>query len=187
MSIKSRRFTLSLKVRRAVSNLNGEQSAIRRAVSTALNQTIRNDITPEEMLWIERIESLRRELNSSSEQISIADYGAGSTDGTTDATIHQDRIVVRTVGKVCRRASKSYFWSLLLFKLIREFEPSACLELGTCLGISASYEAAALKLNQHGTLVTLEGAESLASLAARSLAVLGLENVDLVIGKFQQT
>jgi len=44
-----------------------------------------------------------------------------------------------TVGKTCKIASKPYFWSLLLFKLIREFKPSNTIELGTCLGISGAY------------------------------------------------
>ena len=31
------------------------------------------------------------------------------------------------------------------------------MELGTCIGISAAYQAAAIKLNEKGKLITLEG------------------------------
>ena len=68
-----------------------------------------------------------------------------------------------------KKGSKHYFWSLLLFKLIREFKPLNSVELGTCLGISGAYQAAAQKLNKSGRLITLEGAKSLASLAEKNL------------------
>jgi len=84
-----------------------------------------------------------------------------------------------------RKARKSYFWSVLLFKLVRKFNPSACIELGTCLGISAAYQASAQKLNRKGKLVTLEGAVSLASLAEKNLQQLGLDNAHVVSGRFQ--
>ena len=62
-----------------------------------------------------------------------------------------------------------------------------CLELGTSLGITAAYEAAALTLNGTGRLVTLEGADTIASLASQNLAGVGLTNVTIVVGRFQDT
>ena len=96
------------------------------------------------------------------------------------------RVITKAIGDACK-TSKSHFWSFLLFKLIREFKPSTCLELGTALGISACYQAAALKLNQAGNLTTLEGADSLALLAKQHFQALGLDNVRVVIGRFQDT
>jgi len=55
------------------------------------------------------------------------------------------------------------------------------------LGISASFQAAALKLNAMGKIVTLEGADVLASLAERHFQTLGLDNANVVIGRFQDT
>lgn len=55
------------------------------------------------------------------------------------------------------------------------------------MGISASFQAAALKLNGMGKIVTLEGAESLAVLAKEHFHVLGLDNVSVVAGRFQDT
>ena len=55
------------------------------------------------------------------------------------------------------------------------------------MGISASFQGAALKLNGKGKIVTLEGAESLATIAERSFRSLSLDNVALVTGRFQDT
>ncbi len=101
--------------------------------------------------------------------------------------MYQGRVVTRTIGDVCQGASKPYLWSLLLFKLIREFRPATCLELGTCLGISTSFQAAALKLNRQGRIITLEGADALASLAKQHFQSLGLDNASVVSGRFQDT
>ena len=154
----------------------------------ALRETLQDDVTPDEKKWIDKIESLREELNSSTTKISIVDYGAGEASlSLTNEEKDRGRVVTRTIGEFSGGASKPYFWSLLLFKLIRKFRPSFCLELGTCLGISASYQAAALKVNGMGKIVTLEGAESLASLAERHFQSLSLDNVKVVIGRFQDT
>jgi predicted O-methyltransferase YrrM len=55
------------------------------------------------------------------------------------------------------------------------------------LGISGAYQASAQKLNQKGDIVTLEGAESLASLARKNFHSLGLDNARVVTGRFQDT
>jgi predicted O-methyltransferase YrrM len=59
--------------------------------------------------------------------------------------------------------------------------------MGTAVGISAAYQAAALSLNGHGTLVTLEGASTLADIATENFRLLGLDTVELVVGRFQDT
>jgi predicted O-methyltransferase YrrM len=60
--------------------------------------------------------------------------------------------------------------------------------MGTCLGISAAYEATALELNGEGHLFTLEGAKPLAEIAQANLKRLGLENrTEVVTGRFDHT
>ncbi len=85
------------------------------------------------------------------------------------------------------RASKPPFWALLLFKLVREFRPQSAVELGTCVGISAAYQAAAQALNGSGRLFTLEGADPLAELAAQNLRALRLDHAHVIAGPFQKT
>jgi predicted O-methyltransferase YrrM len=140
----------------------------------------------EETAAFQRIEDLREELAASPDVISFIDYGAGEPGEQLSAgEMSRGRVVTRSVAQLCRQTSKKYPWAHLLFKLIRDLKPAVCLELGTCLGISAAYQAAALELNRSGHLITLEGDESLAALARRNFAKLGLHRVILRMGRFQ--
>ena len=177
-----------LTTRTEISRLHSEDDAALKSLANILDAVMDNKYSYEEKYWIEKIETLRNELSTSSIEISITDYGAGSSDlNLTAEEMYQGRVVVKTIGEVCQNASKTYKWAFLLFKIVREFRPSVCLELGTALGISAAYQAAALELNHHGRIVTLEGAESIASLARKNLEMLCLERVDVVVGRFQDT
>src|SRR5262249_11859596 len=84
-------------------------------------------------------------------------------------------------------ASKNSFWCGLLFRMVRALRPASCVELGTAVGMSASYVGAALHLNGKGALATLEGSEGLAEVARQNLVRLGLTNVEVITGRFQDT
>ncbi len=177
-----------LKTRREIAHLRSEGSKASKLLANAISATLKSYVSAEENVYINRIESLRTELNASSAEIVVTDYGAGAPSCRLTAEgMYQGRVTTIAVRNVCQHASKSRRWGLLLFKLVREFRPSACLELGTALGISAAYQAAALELNHHGRIVTLEGAESLALLARENLEKLGLEEASVRIGLFQDT
>ncbi len=141
-------------------------------------------LLPEEAAWTARIETLRDRLRGSGETVSFRDYGAG-TGWQVDAAAAPFRTVTRPV-RVVNRSSTPPHLARLLFCLIRRFRPGACLELGTCLGISAAYQAAALALNGTGGLITLEGGAALARQAEMNLEALGLPNVTVVAGPFQE-
>lgn len=170
---------------RALGRMSGSGEDAVRSLAAALGAAIRGEADEAESAWIERIESMRARLNASTDEIRMTDYGAGTRgpgDGAGGA-----RGAARTVGEICRKASKSRFWSFVLLRLIREMRPSVCLELGTCLGVSAAFEGAALALNGNGRLVTLEGDETLAALARENMRSLGLDAVTIVTGRFQDT
>lgn len=146
-----------------------------------------NRISNEEKVFIDKIESLRKTLLASAQEITLTDFGAGSPDANLTAEqMYEGRTVTKTIGEICRNNSKPNKWCLLLFKLIREFKPVSCIELGTAVGISASYQSAALELNGKGTLSTLEGAEPLAKLVKSNFEELNLK-ADIVTGRFQDT
>lgn len=153
----------------------------------ALQDALGNRLEADERGWVERIETARRLLVRSSEPISVNDYGAVSADLTLSGDeMSQGRIYETSVGDLCQAGSKPYFWSLLLFKLIRQFGPARCVELGTCVGISAAYQGAALALNgQGGHLVTIEGSQQTADVAVRNLRDLDLGTVAVTVGRFQ--
>lgn len=84
-------------------------------------------------------------------------------------------------------ASKPAFWATVLFKIIRKLGPRSCVELGSCVGISGSYQASALKMNGNGTIVTLEGSPEVAKLAEETFEGLGIRNASVVTGPFHRT
>ncbi|MCB0730898.1 MAG: class I SAM-dependent methyltransferase, partial [Ignavibacteriae bacterium] len=96
-----------------------------------------------------------------------------------------DNSGTENISRLAKVSSKSKFWSSLIFNLIREFKPNNCLELGTCIGISAAYQAAAIKLNEKGKLITLEGSVERTKIANENFMNLQLDNVEISAGKFE--
>jgi predicted O-methyltransferase YrrM len=142
-------------------------------------------LTPEESAFVDRIETERMRLEASDEEIELVDYGARPDEQLSPAEMAAGRTVRRVVGEVCRTSSKPPPAARILFDLIRDERPAMCLELGTCLGLSAAYEAAALELNGDGFLHTVEGSEPLASRAAEVISRVGLgHRVDVHTGRF---
>jgi len=159
-----------------------------RLLGEALTGTMKNRTSPEEERAIASIESRRREMLLSREELEVVDFGAGAqTDSLSQEEMRSGRRERRVIGDVCRSASKPRFWALFLFRMIRALKPEKCLELGTSLGFSASYQAAALKLNGSGEIVSLEGDGSLARVASGNLDTLGLDNARVVVGRFEDT
>ncbi len=155
------------------------------SVVRALKHVISNKISQEEKFWVDKIENLRRNLLTSTNEITIVDYGAISPNTClTEVEKDKGRIIKKTIG-VAIKGSVPYTEGILLFKLVKEFQPSTCLELGTALGISSSYQSAALELNNRGRMVTIEGAKSVAELARENHKILGLSRVISKIGKFE--
>jgi predicted O-methyltransferase YrrM len=156
-------------------------------IAHAFSAAFRRDLDPAESAWVQRIEILRSQLLGMPRELEIVDYGAGDAHvSRSDEQMRQGQTVRAPIATLAR-ASKPPFWALFLFKLVREFAPQSVIELGTCVGVSAAYQAAAQALNGSGRLITLEGAESLAVLANENLRSLGLDNATVVPGPFQDT
>lgn len=174
--------------RRELARLYDDGDTTARLLVDAVNQTTKREFTDGEEKWIDAIEGLRGELASSSERLSYTSYGAGEpSDHLTREQMEAGRGRTTSLARLCEHTCKKYPWAHLLMKLVRELRPTACLELGTCLGFSGAYLAAALKLNGSGKLVTLEGAEPLAAVARRNFEKLGLDQVVVRVGRFQDT
>ena len=125
--------------------------------------------TPEAQHWVDAIEAERAALQRSKEVIVWKDGGPGR------------------IGDIARRASSPGSNAMILYSAIRMFKPTRCLELGTAVGISAAYQAAALQDNGSGHLLTLEGYEGLAQQAKALWQRLSLNNVEVRVGKFKDT
>lgn len=152
-------------------------------LASCAQAALKNALTAEEQAYVVRIERLRAELAASEEKVRRTDFGAGLRGGGgADGVVIEDE-----VRRIAKASSKGRLWGVFLFKLIRELRPASCLEMGTALGISGAYQAAALALNGDGDLTSLEGAPELAEIARRNWSSLGLDNVSVVVGKFSDT
>jgi predicted O-methyltransferase YrrM len=138
-------------------------------VARALRDTAHRRPDEASRRWIERLEDEREHLRASSLPLS---GGSGTRS---------------TVGEVTRRASVSPLRAALLFHLVRAVGARRCLELGTCVGISGAYVAAAMQLGGGGRLDSLEGHADRAAVARDSWRRLGLEGANVVVGRFHQT
>lgn len=177
---KARRY----KARHALTQLATDEDPRLAAISGALLEAISDVMTPEERRLLAAIEHRRSRLLASDEEIDVVDYGAGTpTSARSREEMRRGVHAVVPVTTICR-ASKSRFWATVLFKLIRKLQPSSCVELGSCVGISAAYQATGLRLNGHGHLVTMEGSPEIAKIAQQSFEKLNLTNTSLVVGPF---
>ena len=172
-----------------ISGLRRHPNTVVRDLGTAIVSARTNTLSIDEQRWIAAVESLRNRLLNSNEEVEVVDYGAGfPSDHRSEAEMLAGVKTVEVVGEACRQYSKSALWTGLLFRLVRTFRPGVCIELGTCLGVSAAAHGAALELNGAGRLITLEGSPAFARIAAEGISQLGLSHrIRVVQGKFQDT
>lgn len=157
-------------------------SAVR--LAAALDATLRYRLQPQDRVWLNKIEVMRGRLATSREPIYVTDFGAGAENDLSPEQAEQGVQKLLTISEV-NRSSRPRTWGILLFQLVKLFRPRVAIELGTCLGVSAAYQAASMQLLEHGRLITLEGAPELADYSRRNLLTLGLGRVDVISGRFQ--
>lgn len=157
------------------------------AVVRALRGAILNRPTPQERAWIDRIELMRRLMARSPQELTVVDFGAGVASEFDTGVSDLRHTSIRTLAQMTR-ASKPPEGGYLLFRLVRDLRAQTALELGACVGISASYLGAAMELNGTGRLITLEGADVLAARSARTLEELLLDSrAEVRVGQFAET
>lgn len=152
-------------------------------LANSLSAVLKASLSPEEQAWIDRIEAARVRLNASTQEIRFLDYGVRFPG---QERLAQPIESIDLVSTISQRSSKAPFWNLLLFKLMRALQPQSGLEMGTCVGLSAAYQGAALSLNGTGSLVTIEGVRDLAAVARQTLQGLDITPVEVVHGWFKK-
>jgi len=145
---------------------------------TSIKSAIRKNFTESEHAWIKKIEYKRSRLLNSEDTIKV-DFRLNSDPEPENNNREK-------IKDVCL-ASVNSSYGALMHRLVREFDPKNCLELGTCLGISTAFISSALTLNGAGRLVTLEGSPARSKYAESVLSELGLPDIDHVVGPFNQT
>jgi predicted O-methyltransferase YrrM len=121
------------------------------------------------------IEKLRSCLLHNNTSIQVEDFGAGSG-------------VIRTSNRIVKRIAASSLkpkkYAALLARIAKYFKCNTIIELGTSFGISAAYLAVS---NPLSTIYSLEGSENISNIARHNFTVLGLQNIHLIKGDFENT
>lgn len=121
--------------------------------------------------WIRRIEEARAKLLASDEPLG---------DGSEPEGPYDRGMTVRMACLASRRPEDAE----ALYTLVRELAPSRIVELGTNVGISSAYMAAAQLDNGKGTIITLDASPGRSRTARKVHGALGLSNVEYLVGTF---
>lgn len=122
-----------------------------------------------------RVEKLRSQLLQNNTMLEIEDFGAGSSVNKTNK---------RTISSIAKNSAKPKKYGQLLFRLVKAYSPKQILELGTSLGVTSSYLTLG---NTTANVITMEGANEVAEVAAKNFESLGLQNIAIQRGNFDHT
>lgn len=122
----------------------------------------------------DRVETLRRQLLADNTILEVNDLGAGSVKNNRSG---------RSIADIARHAAKPAKFGQLLFRMAKYYQPQHILELGTSLGITTQYLAMA---RPGGSLITVEGAATVAAVAEEKIRAAGIGNVQLLQGNFDE-
>jgi predicted O-methyltransferase YrrM len=122
-----------------------------------------------------RVEELREKLLHDDTVLAIEDFGAGSSVSKSNQ---------RTIASIAKNAAKPKKFGQLLYRLVQYYKPGQVLELGTSLGVTASYLASG---NSDANILTFEGSKAIAESATNNFQSLGLNNIELITGNFDET
>lgn len=123
---------------------------------------------------IKRIRNIRRKLMTDVRTVSVIDLGSGSRKMKSN---------IRKVSEIARYAAVPEKYGLLLFNLSKEYGSPLIVELGTSLGISSMYLAAA---SPEVPVYTIEGCGDLAELACQNIREAGIKNIRVMNGSFDE-
>ena len=121
------------------------------------------------------ISAIRVAMLSSFQTIKITDFGAGSKVNQA----HE-----REVRDIARHSEKPPRLGRLFYRLIQRFEHKTIFDLGTSLGLTTLYLAAA---NDKSKVVTFEGCPQTAAIAKANFEQLKLQNTEIIVGNIDQT
>jgi predicted O-methyltransferase YrrM len=118
------------------------------------------------------IEMSRETMLKNHSVVQVDDLGAGSIVSKSNQ---------RRVSDIAKHALKSKKLAQLLFRIVNYYQPETIVELGTSLGITTAYIAAA---NANANVFTIEGSHSIAAIAKNNFKELNAYNVHLLEGGF---
>lgn len=120
------------------------------------------------------VDRYKNQLKKNKQLIEVIDYGAPSKYS------NQNKILVH---KMASNTAIHNKYGKLLFRMVKYYQPKTIIEIGTGLGISTAYMAAA---NQHEDFFTLEGNPSLLEINTHNFKNFKFNNVNFLLGNFNK-
>lgn len=124
---------------------------------------------------IKSVEAMRKQLLNDESEINVTDYGTA---------FGGPRFYKRKISAIARHSAKPGKYAHLLYRITAFYKPVSVLELGTSFGISTAYMS--FGHSQSG-IMTLEGCPETATVAKETFSSLGLKNIDVITGSFEET
>ncbi len=118
------------------------------------------------------IEAQRKKLLHDDTLITVTDLGAGS---------HLNKNRIKKISQLAKNALKTPRLAQLIYRLAHHQQVENIIELGTCLGITSAYLS---KAQPNANVLTIEGCPQTASVAHQNFTALGLNNIELQVGNF---
>lgn len=122
-----------------------------------------------------KLSETRTQLSADETVLNIIDFGAGSRVFKGNE---------RRVKDIVKHGISNEKYARLLFRLVNHFKPNNIVELGTSLGLTTMYLAAA---NKKARVYTLEGSKEIATFAKQQFEKNKFENIELIEGDFKDT
>ncbi len=154
-------------------------------IGKALRSVIQNDFTSAEKELFTKLEGFRQEKMQSKQMVQIEDFGAGNSESKrTEEEMSHGIASQFTIGYLASSPSSRPAYARALYKIVNAFDFKNCIEMGTCIGVSAAYQCFALQSSKEGRLITIEGSPNLCEVSRGHLSVLGLSNFEVKAGRF---
>lgn len=118
------------------------------------------------------IEKRRKILLRDTNEIVVQDFGAGSKQNASN---------IRKISYIARTSLSQGKYARLLYNLVNRFQPRTILELGTSLGISTAYLSYGAP---NARIVSLEGSQTIADIAKKTMQDCSCCNVEIFVGNF---
>lgn len=121
------------------------------------------------------IETLRKQLLNDNRIVNINDFGAGAK---------TNKSIQRKVSDIARKSLKKPSLAQFFYRIIKNYQYSTILDLGTSLGLTTAYLG---KANQETSLKSFEGCEETAKIAQENFDKLSLNYIEIITGNIDET